>query len=157
MERMLAATTNKTRSPRCQLPITGSAHKATVKSDGGVAAGRVLTARDVATERSGAAALDSTHHLHLGQAHMPGIGFTPSRTVITEDVRDLQSWTGHARRWLGRDLALLALRLVRHIQSIERALDGRDQAGGNPRVARRRLQLLVAQQSRPIMHLLLTH
>ena len=26
---------------------------------------------------------------------MAGIGFTPSGPVVAEDVRDLQSWTGH--------------------------------------------------------------
>jgi len=122
-----------------QLPITGSAHKAAVVGDDGVAAGRVLTARDMAAERGGTAALDGTHHFHLGQAHMPCIGFAPSRAVIAEDVGDLQSRARHAGSRLCRDLAPLALQLVRYAELVERALDSRDQAGGDPRISRRRL------------------
>jgi hypothetical protein len=29
---------------------------------------------------------------------MPAVGLTPSRAVIAEDVRDLQSWSSHRRR-----------------------------------------------------------
>ncbi len=32
---------------------------------------------------------------------MPLIGVTPSRAVIAEDVRDLQSWPSHGRRRYG--------------------------------------------------------
>ena len=42
-------------------------------------------------------ALDRTHHLQLVEAHMPAVGLTPSRTVIAENVRDLQSWSSHGR------------------------------------------------------------
>jgi putative ABC transport system substrate-binding protein len=55
---------------------------------------------------------------------------------------------------LGRLLAALPARLR---QQIERALDAGDHAGGDPRVARRRIQFVVSQQSRVIMHLGLTH
>jgi len=34
----------------------------------------------------------------LLEAHMPLIGFTPSRAVIAEDIRDLQSRSNHGRR-----------------------------------------------------------
>ncbi len=32
---------------------------------------------------------------------MPAVGLTPSRTVIAENVRDLQSWSSHGRRRYG--------------------------------------------------------
>jgi hypothetical protein len=32
---------------------------------------------------------------------MPAVGLTPSRAVIAEDVRDLQSWSSHRRRSYG--------------------------------------------------------
>src|SRR4029077_9411059 len=121
---------------------------AAVVGDDGVTAAIVLTARDMPAESGCSAALDGTHHLHLAEAHMAAVGITPSATVIAEDVRDLQRGTRHAwrrlRRYLvaRRVLGLLALRPARHRQLIERALDGRDQAGRNARVAGRRLQLL---------------
>src|SRR6516162_5848426 len=114
-----------------------------------MAARRVLAARDISAERRRAAALDRSHHLQLVEAHMPAVGVTPSRTVIAENVRDLQSWLSHGRgglrrrRLLGVSPGTLA---ARHAQAIERALDLGDQPGGNAGVARRRLQLLVSEQ-----------
>ena len=58
----------------------------------GVAARCVLAARDVAAERCRATALDRIHHLQLLEAHMGAVGLAPSRAVIAEDIRDLQSW-----------------------------------------------------------------
>ena len=46
-------------------------------------------------ERRRAAVLDRAHHLQLAEAHMAAVGFTPGGTVVAEDVRDLQSGTGH--------------------------------------------------------------
>src|SRR5437764_407964 len=69
-----------------------------VVSDLGMAARRVLAARDMSAERRRATALDRTHHLQLVEAHVPAVGLTPSRTVIAENVRDLQSWSSHGRR-----------------------------------------------------------
>ena len=66
-----------------------------------MAARRVLAARDMPAERRRATALDRIHHLQLLKAHMPLIGLTPSRAVIAEDVRDLQSWSSHVRRRYG--------------------------------------------------------
>ena len=63
-----------------------------------MAARRVLAARDMPTERRRATALDRTHHLQLVEADVPAIGLPPSRAVIAEDVRDLQSWSNHNRR-----------------------------------------------------------
>src|SRR5271166_6367903 len=62
---------------------------------------RVLAARNVPAERRRATALDRTHHLQLLEAHMAAVGFTPSRAVIAEDVRDLQNWSSHNRRRYG--------------------------------------------------------
>src|SRR3984893_10262386 len=72
-----------------------------VVGDLGMAARRVLAARDIAGERRRTTALDRTHHLQLIEAHMPAVGFTPSRTVVAENVRTLQSWSSHGRRRYG--------------------------------------------------------
>src|SRR6202140_2796525 len=72
-----------------------------VVGDLGMAARRVLAARDMAAERRRAAALDRTHHLQLVEAHMPAVGLTPGRTVVAENVRDLQRWWTHGRRRYG--------------------------------------------------------
>ncbi len=82
-----------------QLPITNRAHKATVVGDRGV--GAVLAARDVSAEGRRAAVLDGTHHLELEQAYVTAVGLTPRGPVVAEDVRDLQSWTGHVGRYAG--------------------------------------------------------
>jgi len=50
----------------------------------------VLTSRDMAAERRGAAAFDRAHHLELSEAQMTGIGGAPYGAVVTEDIRDLQ-------------------------------------------------------------------
>jgi hypothetical protein len=61
----------------------------------------VLTADDVATERCRAAVLDGGHHLELVETHMTSVSGTPRGAVVTEDVRDLQSGTGHECPVLG--------------------------------------------------------
>ena len=43
-----------------------------------------------------AAALDGVHHLELVEAHVAAVGVTPRGPVAAEDVRDLQTWPGHA-------------------------------------------------------------
>ena len=64
--------------------------------------GAVLAARDVSAEGRRTAVLDGAHHLELEQAHVAAVGKTPRGTVVAEDVRDLQSWTGHvAGRYAG--------------------------------------------------------
>jgi hypothetical protein len=55
----------------------------------------LLTTLDMTAERRRAAALDRRHHLQLVEADASGIGSTPRRPVIAEDIRDLQLWTGH--------------------------------------------------------------
>src|ERR1700756_4380182 len=72
-----------------------------VVRDLGMAARRVLAARDMAAERRRATALDRTHDLQLLKAHVPLIGLSPRRAVIAEDVRDLQSRSNHGRRRYG--------------------------------------------------------
>src|SRR5215471_17681353 len=68
-----------------------------VVGDLGMATRRVLAASDMPAERRRATALDRIHHLQLLKAHMAAIGLTPSRAVIAEDVRDLQSLSSHGR------------------------------------------------------------
>ena len=96
----------------------------------------------MAAERRGAAALDGTHHFQLSKADMAAIGIAPSGTVIAENIRDLQHWPGHGGGLCGR-LALLLRWLP--LLAAERAFDGGNPAGGNARVARRRIELVVAQ------------
>src|SRR5262249_29845231 len=69
-----------------------------VVRDLGMAARRILAARDVPAECCRATALDRPHDLQLIEAHMAAVGLAPSVTVIAEDVRDLQSWSSHNRR-----------------------------------------------------------
>jgi adenine deaminase len=91
MEIRSAAIHRKMSMPARQLPITESAHKATVVGDEGVSA--VFAPRDVAAERGRAAVLDGGHHLQLIEAHVTGICAAPRRSVIAEDIRDLQDCT----------------------------------------------------------------
>jgi hypothetical protein len=77
---------------------------AAVVGDRGVSG--VLAARDVSAQRRRAAALDGAHHLELEQADVTAVGLTPRGPVVAEDVRDLQSWTGHVGP-LRRRLVLL--------------------------------------------------
>jgi hypothetical protein len=77
-------------SPR-RLPITKFAHKAAAVCNYGVAALRVVAARNEAAERRRAAALDGAHDLQLLEADMAAVGLTPSGTVVAEDIRDLQT------------------------------------------------------------------
>src|SRR5260370_9498928 len=72
-----------------------------VVGDLGRAGRGVLAGRDMPAERRRAAALDRTHHLQLVEAHMSAVGLTPGRTMVAENVRDLQSWSSHGRRRYG--------------------------------------------------------
>ena len=93
----------------------------------------------------------SDRTIPIAEAHVTAVGFTPSGTVVAEDVRDLQGCTSHAggasRRRLGCPPPLAALAR----QQVEWALDGRDHAGGHTRVARCRVELVVTEQPRAIM------
>src|SRR6516225_3666990 len=100
-----------------------------VVRDLGMAARGILAACDMPAERCRATALDRTHHLQLLEAHMGAIGLTPSRAVIAEDVRDLQSWSSHGRRVLRcRRLLIVWLRTpaARRVQTLQGAQEKLD-------------------------------
>jgi len=82
---------------------------------------------------------------------MPRVSQTPSGAVVAEDVRDLQRWPGHPTALRRRSFIRLVLTAphfpLRLRQLRERALDGRDHAGGHARVTRRRLKFVVSEQS----------
>src|SRR5450631_3243331 len=90
-----------------------------VKRNDGV--GAAFTACHMTAKRRRAAALDGTHHLQLVEAHVTDVGSTPRRSVVAEDIRDLQGWTGHDRGLLRRRLAfpILPELLARLGQKIE--------------------------------------
>src|SRR5271163_598422 len=97
------------RAPRClgvaailsvvsaEVPVA-----AAIVGDDGVSALLVLAARNMPAEGRRAAVLDRTHDLHLIEADVAGIGTTPRRSVVAEDIRDLQRWAGHGRGPLRR-------------------------------------------------------
>ena len=121
-----------------------------VVGDDGVRA--LLAAFDMPAECRRAAALDGRHHLQLVEAEVTGVGRTPCRPVVAEDIRDLQRWTGHGRRRLGRRWHFLAVPLsfpgslvLWSRQPVERALDGGDHAGGDVEIARGGFQFLVTE------------
>jgi hypothetical protein len=84
----------------------------------------LLAAQDMAAERRRAAALGRRHHLEVVEAHMAGVSLAPCRTMVAEDIRDLQRRARHPRRALGGRL-MLALVLLGPQQSeaIQRAHD----------------------------------
>src|SRR6201998_3849365 len=124
-----------------------------VVGDGRVRAGVVLAARDMAARRRRAAALDCAHHLQLVEADVSAVGFTPSGTVVAENIRDLQSWPAHVGGAYAAGLGLCSLPrpLVRAGQLRERTLDGGDPTCGHTCVARRRVQLGMPEQTRALM------
>src|SRR5450759_1540433 len=83
----------------------------------------VLAAHDMAAESRRAAALDRRHYLQLAEADVTCISFTPSRSIVAEDVRNLQNWTCHQRHASSGRLVLLA------DEMIERAGDVTDRIG----------------------------
>jgi hypothetical protein len=91
----------------------------------------VFATRHMTAERRRAAAFDRTHHLDLVEADVPGIGPTPCRPVVAEDIRDLQRWTGHGRagRYASGMVFLPGL-LARLRQQVEGALNA--SAAGGP-------------------------
>src|SRR5262249_12587957 len=128
------------------MPVT-----AAVVGDGRIAAGLVLAARNMAPEGCRAAVLDRRHDLELAEADMAGIGPTPYRPVVAEDIRDLQRRTGHRRGRLRRRLVFLVALLdllwclaLWPRQAVKRALHLGDHAGGNMGIARRRFQFGMA-------------
>jgi hypothetical protein len=75
-------------SGRPQLPITGSAHKATVVRDPSTAT--VLASLDMAAEGGGAALLDRRHDLEVLKAQVPGMDGPIGGAGGPEDVGDLK-------------------------------------------------------------------
>ena len=132
----------------------------------------VLAARDVPAGRRGAAVLDRTHYFELAEAHMAGIGLTPCRSMVAENIRHLQLRTRHLSGASGGRFGLglrLRRRLTRRLrrrcsrlghqrgEAIERAYHLADGVGGDAGIERRGLKLGMAEQSCVIMHLRLTH
>ena len=107
-------------------------------------AGAVLAARDVSAEGRRAATFDGAHHFELEQVHVTAVGMTPRGPVVAEDVRDLQSWTGHVDPLRCRLVVFL-----RHQwrEPVQRALDLTDDAGGHLGVARCGVELGMSEQS----------
>ena len=66
----------------------------------------VLAACNIAAKRRRAAGLDGAHDLQLCVADVAAVGVTPSRTEVSEDVRDLQSRTLHESAGLLRAVRL---------------------------------------------------
>ncbi len=72
---------------------------------------------------------------------MAAVGATPSGPVIAEDVRDLQSWTGHGWRRLRRRV----LAPNEWGELIERAHHLTQHFAGDVRITRRRIKLRMSQ------------
>ena len=134
---------------RCPLTLGAMSVAAGVVRNLRIAARRVLAACDMAAERRRAAALDRTHHLQLLEAHMAAVGLTPSRAVIAEDVRDLQSWSRHGRPRLWRRRRLpVSLRTpaASLVQALQRALDLGNHSDRHATVASCRLDPIACRQ-----------
>ena len=63
--------------------------------------GAVFAARDMAAKLRRAAGFDRGHRFQLAEAHMPGVGLAPGRSVAAEDIRNLKRRTPHDRRGSG--------------------------------------------------------
>ncbi len=74
---------------------------------------------------------------------MTGVGLPPRRSMVAEDIRDLQRRTRHARRALGRRLSLVELQG----DTLQRAHDLPDRLGGDTRIERRGIELGVTEQN----------
>jgi hypothetical protein len=84
---------------------------------------------------------------------MAGVGSAPRRSMVAEDIRDLQGWTRHLSRVSGGRLTSLELAG----DMLQRAHDLADGLGGDTRVERRGVELGVTEQSGVIMRILLCH
>ena len=88
---------------RCGLAFVAMPITARVIGDPRITAVLVLTTRNMAAERRCAAALDRTHDFELAEAHMAGVGLTPRRSEVAEDIRDFESRTDHEYRFIVAD------------------------------------------------------
>jgi hypothetical protein len=68
--------------------------------------------------------------------HVAGVGLAPRRSVVAEDIRDLQNRTPHDRRGLCGRLVTSGLQRGQAIQRAHAVLDG---VGGDARVERGRI------------------
>ena len=55
-----------------------------------------VTAQQVSTQRRAAALFDGRHHAHLAETQIPTLRFAQGRTVLAEDVGDLEGRSLHA-------------------------------------------------------------
>jgi hypothetical protein len=84
---------------------------------------------------------------------MAGIGLTPCRTMLAENIRELERRTRHARRALGRR----RVRLEVLDEMIERAYHRTQRVGGHLRVKRRGVELGMAERTRVTLITYLRH
>ena len=105
--------------------------------------GAVLAACHMPAEGSRAAVLDGAHHLELVEAHVAAVGIAPCGPVAAEEVRDFQTWPGHAgglRRRSGYSL------WDEWREPVQWAHDFANDVGRHLRVARRGVELGMAEQ-----------
>jgi len=84
----------------------------------------------MAAERRCAAVLDRTHDFELAEAHMAGVGLTPRRSEVAEDICDFESGTDHEYRLFRRIRPFVG----QQCEPIEWAHDCADHVGGDLRV-----------------------
>ena len=75
---------------------------------------------------------------------MTAVGTTPRGPVVAEDVRDLQSWTGHVGGYAGGSPCSLG---TSGVSLSSGAYDLTDDVGGHLGVARRGVELGMSEQS----------
>ena len=114
----------------CGLAFRAMAITARVIGNPRIAAVLVLTTRNMAAERRCAAALDRTHDFELAEAHMAGVGLTPRRSEVAEDICDFESGTDHEYRLFRRIRPFVG----QQCEPIEWAHDRADHVGGDLRV-----------------------
>ena len=102
--------------------------------------GARLTAFDMPAQGRRSAALDRRHDLELAEAQMAGMGRTPRRSVMAEDVRHLDRRPRHRPR------------SARHLQQkVERTRHLAERADGDAGVERRGVELFVSERTRAII------
>jgi hypothetical protein len=79
------------------------------------------------------------------------VGGAPRGAVIAENVRDLKGCAGHGTRLSGPWLGFLLGMLRFAAKLIEGACNRGNAPGRNARIARRRIELVVAKRPRVIM------
>ena len=126
--------------PRHALTLRAMAVAAGIVGDARHAA--VVARLDVTTERGCATRNDRAHHAPFDAAQMSGVGQTIGVAMPTQNVSDLKAIAKPAR-YHGR----LTERGDFQGQTIERALGRADRMGRDLRVARRRRQIVVAEQN----------